>query len=427
MRNLSIAIAAITIAVTSGCAKFDLRKKIPWGEGANGRIDEPMRIVAVWTDTVLSQSGKSPKRGFGGRVMFYGENQTEPAKVEGSLVVYAFDETNRDPVNVKPDRKFVFTEAQLEKQYSKTRLGHSYSFWLPWDDVGGPQRQISLICRFVPKKGGVIVSEQTKHLLPGTETISDLVQQPAQGSPQPIGSMQQAGGAPPQSAASGAQQPSGVQHAIGWEPAAGQQSSYPVQQATFEQATAPGMGSPNALIATAGNQNPDKVRRMKSETIATRAIGGTNNKRKNNLADGATEVVAGNVAYQATPNVTQGIGFAPFTSIPQGQASASSLIAQPWMMHASVNPYAQAPAAYGATAAANPPATNAVSQPAAAAQQSPTNATDSQHPTAAQQPSARFSPQPPRALGGPIGRLEPGRDRWQQHHGALPSVPQSQR
>jgi hypothetical protein len=419
MRNLSIAIAAITIAVTSGCAKFDLRKKIPWGEGASGRIDEPMRIVAVWTDTVLSQSGKAPKRGFGGRVMFYGENQTEPAKVEGALVVYAFDETNRDPVNVKPDRKFVFTEQQLEKQYSKTRLGHSYSFWLPWDDVGGPQRQISLICRFVPKKGGVIVSEQTKHLLPGTETISDLVQQQAPvGSPQPIGSMQQAGGAPQQSAASGAPQASGVQQAVSWEPAAGQQNTYPVQQATFEQATVPGM---------AGIQNPSKGRRMKAETIATRAIGGTNSTRKSNLPDGTTEVVAGNVAYQATPMVTQGIGFAPFASIPQGPSGATALLANPWMMHASASPYAQPPVAYGATAATNLAAANAVNQSAAGAQQSPTNATDPQHSTAAHQPSTRFSPQPPRALGAPIGRLEPGRDRWQQHHGALPSVPLSQR
>ncbi len=195
MRNLLLVITGTTLALASGCAKFDIRRNIPWGEGANGRVDEPFRIVAVWTDTVLSQSGKAPHRGFGGRVMFYGENQTDPAKVEGSLVVYAFDETSRDPMNVKPDRKFVFSADQLEKQYSKTKLGHSYSFWLPWDEVGGPQRQISLICRFVPKKGGALVSEQTKHILPGTEPIADLVQQPSATGIPMAGGVQQAGGA----------------------------------------------------------------------------------------------------------------------------------------------------------------------------------------------------------------------------------------
>ena len=54
-------------------------------------------------------------------------------KGRGSLVVYAFDETDRDPANMKPDRKFVFTQEQFEKHYSKSTLGHSYSVWLPWD------------------------------------------------------------------------------------------------------------------------------------------------------------------------------------------------------------------------------------------------------------------------------------------------------
>jgi hypothetical protein len=46
-------------------------------------------------------------------------------------------------------------------------LGHSYSVWIPWDEVGGPQKEISLIARFTPEKGSVVVSEQTKQILPG--------------------------------------------------------------------------------------------------------------------------------------------------------------------------------------------------------------------------------------------------------------------
>jgi hypothetical protein len=100
--------------------------------------------------------------------MFHAREDDKPIKVEGTLVVYAFDETNRDPRNVRPERKYVFTEEQLEKHYSKSPLGHSYSVWLPWDRVGGSQKEISLLVRFTPKKGGTIAGEESKLVLPGT-------------------------------------------------------------------------------------------------------------------------------------------------------------------------------------------------------------------------------------------------------------------
>ena len=127
----------------------------------------PTKIVAMWTDTVLYQPGISPRRGFGGRLMFYDNQNKDPIKVEGTLVVYAFVEDGRDPEKVRPDRKFVFTPEQFADRYSKSSLGHSYSVWLPWDDVGNPQLEISLIVRFEPVAGAVVVSEQTRHVLPG--------------------------------------------------------------------------------------------------------------------------------------------------------------------------------------------------------------------------------------------------------------------
>ncbi|MGC4003611.1 MAG: hypothetical protein QM811_10965 [Pirellulales bacterium] len=154
-------------AVSTGCASFDLNKRIPWGtSGEDGKPVPPMRLMAVWADTVMTTPGKPAMRGFGGRICFY-DQANEAVKVKGTLIVYAFDETGRAQTNVTPDRKFVFMPEDFEKHYSKGRLGHSYSFWLPWDEVGGRQTEISLIVRFQPEKGGEIVGEQTKHLLPG--------------------------------------------------------------------------------------------------------------------------------------------------------------------------------------------------------------------------------------------------------------------
>ncbi len=88
-----------------------------------------------------------------------------------------------------PARKYVFRAEELAGHYSESKLGHSYSFWVPWDRVGGPQRQVSLIARFKSAQGGVVMSEMTRHLLPGAQPSAlPLVQtQPAPAQRVPAG------------------------------------------------------------------------------------------------------------------------------------------------------------------------------------------------------------------------------------------------
>jgi len=163
---------------------FDLRRNIPWRIGDAPSPKTPTKIVAIWTDAVLHQPGKPPTRGFGGRLMFYGPDESSPIKVDGTLIVYAFDEEGRSPTDVKPDRKYVFPPDQFARHYSKSKLGHSYSVWIPWDEVGGPRKEISLIARFIPKNGAAIVSGQSRQILPGVppaEETDHAAAQPAAG------------------------------------------------------------------------------------------------------------------------------------------------------------------------------------------------------------------------------------------------------
>ncbi len=146
----------------------------PWSDDEDA-AEAPSRLVGTWTDTVLHQTGKQPQRGFGGRLIFYGKEVEKPVLVDGQLVIYAFDETNRDPTDNKPTRRYVFPPDQMARRMSKTALGPSYSFWLPWDEVGGPQTEISLIARFEPQGGAIVIGEQTKHLLPGETPATGIV------------------------------------------------------------------------------------------------------------------------------------------------------------------------------------------------------------------------------------------------------------
>jgi hypothetical protein len=151
-----------------GCAEFNLVDKVKSLRiKETGEFRHPLRMAAFWTDTVRTEAGQVPKRGFGGRLMFYDDGMVKPVKVKGTLVVYAFDESHRDPRNPRPDRKFVFPAEEFEQHYSKSNLGHSYSFYIEWDDVGGESKEISLICRFTNSDGAVVISDQTRQLLPG--------------------------------------------------------------------------------------------------------------------------------------------------------------------------------------------------------------------------------------------------------------------
>lgn len=145
---------------------FSLDKGMPWDDGP--KKGTPVRLAGTWTDSVLHQPGKTPQRGFGGRLLFYNKKGNDPILVDGQLVVYAFDESDREPTDNRPTRRYVFPADQVALRMSESELGPSYSFWLPWDEVGNPQTEVSLIARFEPKKGPLIVGEQTRHILPGT-------------------------------------------------------------------------------------------------------------------------------------------------------------------------------------------------------------------------------------------------------------------
>ena len=162
------AFAIAVLLATAASAADSSESWAPWPFHHEEPAGKPDRVTAYWNDAVATTAGQPAVRGFGGRLMFYESKSDSPVKIDGTLIVYAFDETNRDPNNCKPDCKYVFTPEQLPKHYSKTKVGHSYSVWLPWDTAGGMQKEITLIVRFEPKYGAPVIGDQFKEILPGT-------------------------------------------------------------------------------------------------------------------------------------------------------------------------------------------------------------------------------------------------------------------
>ena len=141
----------------------------------------PVKIAATWTPDTLVQTGRTPTRGFGGRVFFYDE-RTRPVPVEGTLTVHGFDDSSGDPD--QGVKKFVFTPEQFTRHFGQSDLGASYSIWIPWDAAGGDQRRISLVTSFKTAQGETIQGIPATLLLPGKDTDLKTPEEVAMFSPQ---------------------------------------------------------------------------------------------------------------------------------------------------------------------------------------------------------------------------------------------------
>lgn len=142
----------------------------PWTKWKESWTEEsvkiPQQMVIVWSDAVYKQAGKPAVRGFGGRVYFY-DSQQQVVSVDGKLTIFGFDDSHRQFSGIQPDRRFVFKPEQLKQRHSETTLGDSYSVWIPWDEVGGEQKKITLIPVFHSMDGQLVRGDQTLNVLPG--------------------------------------------------------------------------------------------------------------------------------------------------------------------------------------------------------------------------------------------------------------------
>ena len=240
----------LAAAFLVGCTPLNLRDNLSLWR-SDPQPQTPTRVVAFWTDEVLSQPGKTPVRGFAGRVMFYNDKDKGKDKgkdmqsvvVEGTFTVFAFEDTDGDGGYSAPEKRFVYLPEQLKKYYSPSELGPSYSLWLPWDEVGGPERKLCLIARFEPRKDPPVVSGPAHKVLPGTppqpgEPGSKVMRMTKSESPRPVRPVAFDAAIPPQSPPA----PAAAAFTIDVPREFAERSQHPAGQATDPQA-GPGAGS----------------------------------------------------------------------------------------------------------------------------------------------------------------------------------------
>ena len=144
---------------------------MPW-TSQTPTYETPEKVIAIWTDATYELPGRAPTRGFGGRVYFYNA-KGEVVPVNGQLVVYAFDDSDPHAGADQPTRKYAFTAEQLTRYYSNSELGASYNIWIPWDNVGGDEKQIALFPVFIDESGKMVRGSFANNRLPGKRVLDE--------------------------------------------------------------------------------------------------------------------------------------------------------------------------------------------------------------------------------------------------------------
>ncbi|MCC9644380.1 hypothetical protein LOC71_19070 [Rhodopirellula sp. JC740] len=181
--RVTLGACLVSLTLSGGCAsmtksdsetpKKSLMERMPWAkkETAPEPYPNPAKLAAVWSTESLTQVGRVPTRGFGGRIFFYDE-KSRAVPVDGTLVIHGFDEGATDPKGAV--KRFEFTPEQLTSHFSQSDVGASYSIWVPWDAIGGEQSQISLVASFRTEEGKMLQGQPTTVLLPGSKGDEEM-------------------------------------------------------------------------------------------------------------------------------------------------------------------------------------------------------------------------------------------------------------
>jgi hypothetical protein len=184
-RRTRLTAAALTAVGIGLCAAGCLGLDVATTHWSGAKTEQPLaaRMVVSWKNDMQKKAGKNMLRGFQGKVQFFAADPKkpagkDPAKVpaanpkgipaDGTLTVYAFEETPDGKEGAGPSKKYVFPAKELKRVHREGPEGHEYDIWLAWDKVGGAERHIRLLARFDPAAGGqVVMSENSREVLPG--------------------------------------------------------------------------------------------------------------------------------------------------------------------------------------------------------------------------------------------------------------------
>ncbi|MDR0610880.1 MAG: hypothetical protein LBG58_12270 [Planctomycetaceae bacterium] len=170
---ISFLFVVLIFASVLGCqTNLTLKRMQAKNPLAKNSVKTPTKMVDVWNTYAQTTPEGKIVRGIAGRIHFYNDyKKKQSVKVDGDLTVFIFDGNEKNPAHAKPLKVYQFRSETLNKHYAfKKPLGHGYDFFLPFDEIGGEEKNLCVMTRFDDRlEKALVLSQPVTTVLKGTK------------------------------------------------------------------------------------------------------------------------------------------------------------------------------------------------------------------------------------------------------------------
>jgi hypothetical protein len=152
-----ILVALVVGGSAAGCASLSLpfggdkgKSEIVYATQAN----PVMEIITLWEPGEGRGLDNLPTRGFAGQVLFFTYKHPTPARVDGHVTVYVFDNQGENEEQSRPLFRHTFSSEEWNSLALQTNLGTAYQLFVPYTRKGTHTAHCSLRIKFEPADGG---------------------------------------------------------------------------------------------------------------------------------------------------------------------------------------------------------------------------------------------------------------------------------
>lgn len=158
------------LTLVSGCSSAGLNFNM-FAEPHEKETDENFveQVIPVWQEAEgAGLNAASVSKGFGGHIYFITHSRGLPSEVKGSVRIYVFDDLGTPEEQAKPIHQFDFPAESWKGHLAMSKLGPSYSIFIPYTRPGGRAANCALRIRYTPEKGAPVFSQMVSLAMSGT-------------------------------------------------------------------------------------------------------------------------------------------------------------------------------------------------------------------------------------------------------------------
>jgi osmotically-inducible protein OsmY len=150
-----------------GCAMPEFLKFSKEDFPKAGPKNPVTQVLTLWQPASGPGLDKRTGRGFSGQVLFFTSKEAAPAKVDGTVRIYVYDDQGTADEQTKPLHQFDYIPEAWSVHAHMGKLGLTYSTFIPYTREGSHEAHCSIRLKYTPREGPVIFSEMVNVTLPG--------------------------------------------------------------------------------------------------------------------------------------------------------------------------------------------------------------------------------------------------------------------